>query len=50
MCYTESINKIFVKLGDFMKIFGWEHITYLLVWLAVSIPALICVKKYAKMT
>ena len=31
-----------------MKIFGWEHITYLLVWLAVSIPVLVCVKKFAK--
>ena len=31
-----------------MKIFGWEHVTYLLVWLAVSIAVLACVKIFAK--
>lgn len=31
-----------------MKIFGWEHIVYLLVVAAVFIPALICAKKFAK--
>ena len=31
-----------------MKIFGWEHIVYLSIWLVVSISVLICVKKFAK--
>ena len=31
-----------------MEIFGWEHVTYLLIWLVVSIPVLVCVKKFAK--
>jgi len=31
-----------------MKIFGWQHFVYLAVVIAISVPALICAKKFAK--
>lgn len=31
-----------------MKVFGWEHIVYLVVCTVIAVPALICAKKFSK--